>query len=703
MKKYLNSVIILIFLVISFSQIPAAREADIWIFIDRLSLEDILAVNTPALDILQEKGAFGLVNVRTAGDFSPDNIYLSLGSAGRARGGDSRYLPQTNPSGTGVLHPGIEELKKINAGNTYSSQPGYLGQVFREAGQTIMVLGNMDTKRIRQRPVVSLAMDEQGRVPRGLVGQQILQTTDLPWGYESDWEKLARIIRETKDEVDLIILELGDLERIENVENYQKNEIKSVYKKKYLQKIDNLITRILHDIDPDSSNVGVISPVPPQNEIQRGNKLSWILVAGPEIGTGWVTSLQTRRQGIVTLDSIAPTMAHLRGIKVQKPVLDFTVEDLEWSHLLKLNQKIFTIDRLRPYFIKGFIFLQLLVILMGMGKLLLGYRLPVIIDFLHEYLLMILFFLPLNFLLISIFLHRNTNIYILLLLFLLFVELVLLNLFIKSGLKRVVFVSMITLLILMGDLFAKQSLLSDSLLGYSSIIGARFYGLGNEYMGIFVGGSLVTGTGLLEIFQQKEYFPVIKKCIFVSLFFCIFVLGAPFWGANFGGILTMSTAVIFTIYNLYQQDLYRVTLFRGIILIAIIFLGVMALNFKPLSGSRTHIGQVIKMLKKGAWSQVINIGYRKLAMNLKLLRWTIWTKILLSFMLYLIFLFIYPYGKIKQFISTYPFLTGGIYGSIWASIVAILVNDSGVVAAATVLFFPVLTIIFLGNEYMTEN
>ncbi len=46
------------------------------------------------------------------------------------------------------------------------------------------------------------------------------------------------------------------------------------------------------------------------------------------------------------------------------------------------------------------------------------------------------------------------------------------------------------------DLFFAQYLVSSSLLGYCFISGARYYGLGNEYMGIFI-GALLTAAGII--------------------------------------------------------------------------------------------------------------------------------------------------------------------------------------------------------------
>jgi uncharacterized membrane protein len=80
-------------------------------------------------------------------------------------------------------------------------------------------------------------------------------------------------------------------------------------------------------------------------------------------------------------------------------------------------------------------------------------------------------------------------------------------------------------------------------------------------------------------------------------------------------------------------------------------------------------------------------------MNLKLLEYTIWTKALLSFLAVLLVLTYRPSGKLAEIAERYPFFLKGFWSAVIGSVVALLVNDSGIVAAATSLLYPVMTVL----------
>src|SRR5262249_33492912 len=79
--------------------------------------------------------------------------------------------------------------------------------------------------------------------------------------------------------------------------------------------------------------------------------------------------------------------------------------------------------------------------------------------------------------------------------------------------------------------------LSGSILGYSLALGARYYGIGNEWMGV------LTGSVLAALLIAREYVPRPwlrawpGLCAGVMLLL-LCILGLPWAGAKFGGMLT---------------------------------------------------------------------------------------------------------------------------------------------------------------------
>jgi hypothetical protein len=118
------------------------------------------------------------------------------------------------------------------------------------------------------------------------------------------------------------------------------------------------------------------------------------------------------------------------------------------------------------------------------------------------------------------------------------------------------------------------------------------------------------------------------------------------------------------------------------------------LDFSGLTGSSSHIGNAAAKILQGNWQWIEDTIYRKMSMNLKLLRWTIWTRVLLAMIIYLIILVRKPLPKLKDFFEANPYLRAGIYGALAGCLITMFVNDSGVVAAATMLFYPVMSLLY---------
>src|SRR5690606_22312553 len=100
----------------------------------------------------------------------------------------------------------------------------------------------------------------------------------------------------------------------------------------------------------------------------------------------------------------------------------------------------------------------------------------------------------------------------------------------------------LTALLLVVDLFRQAVWMKHSLLGYDPILGSRFYGIGNEYMGIFVGAALVASTSALEAARTPRFFRFGLFALAVVYAGAIALLAWPAGGANVGGAITATFA-----------------------------------------------------------------------------------------------------------------------------------------------------------------
>ncbi|TGU66298.1 hypothetical protein EN829_067230, partial [Mesorhizobium sp. M00.F.Ca.ET.186.01.1.1] len=82
----------------------------------------------------------------------------------------------------------------------------------------------------------------------------------------------------------------------------------------------------------------------------------------------------------------------------------------------------------------------------------------------------------------------------------------------------------------------------QSFLGYDPVIGARFYGLGNEYEGVIIGGTVMLVASLYQLYRERtRVLPVAGLALpGGSLLVCAVVLYymvAPNLGTDAGGFL----------------------------------------------------------------------------------------------------------------------------------------------------------------------
>ncbi|MFW5999335.1 MAG: hypothetical protein ACOCQC_01600 [Halanaerobiaceae bacterium] len=674
------------------------------VLMDQVIPQELTGVNMNNLEQIQKNSAFGLINLREAESLQSGSTYLTAANGKKCK--NSNQVHSGYNSGTGVINPDFDHLRELNGGDT-----GRFGTLLREAGLQSALLGNADTDYALRRTAVSLLMDDRGQIPLGDVSDSLVREVDRSPGYLTDWKALRGKVEKYLNSADVMVVETGDTSRIEDaagrftIPDYHRE------KKRALVAIDDFLGFIWEKIDPEETVMVVLSLSPSARDRERGHRLGWFLAAGRDIDSGWITTPTTRRKGLLTIGELLPFFVHSAGVEerfeLEGESLQVVPERAGLEDLAEFEKGIASIYRLRIPYIRGFVVLQIILILFSV---LLLYRNSFsgqgIIFFLSEYLLLALIFVPVNFIFLSRMIkaeiypvqwlwhpvvgHGDT-IYNLLFLFLLTaVEVFLLRMLTEGRLEKIIPAALFTVLLVTVDLVWGLGWISDSLLGSSSVIGARFYGLGNEYAGLFGGGVLIGITGIAE--KWGGY----RRCYLIPLFAgSLVVIGSSRLGANFGGFLSLLIALVFTWFYLGDYK-FRANKIAAVIVLFIAAIALLGLvDYLELTGPSSHIGNAVRLLLKGDFRELLEIAVRKLRMNYRLFRWTIWTRVLLVFIIYLLILFRYPFDRLQKLFTIYPRLTAGFYGSLVGGVVAMFVNDSGIVSAATMLFFPVMTLLYL--------
>lgn len=726
------------------SAAPATARSIVLVLVDGMSLADIDPGLTPNLSRLASIGAVGLMNARTAKTLEPEHTYVTLGAGTRAQGppeaghafnsdervegapAASAYARNTGepiPPVRSVVHPYIALIGRANSEAHYEIVPGALGGALKRAGKRTAVFGNSDTAGCLGRHAMAIAMDEGGVADLGDVGPAMtMRNPDFPGGFATSIERLSAWVMEAVDKTgtDFVVVETGDTAR---VERYARAGLLAQAAERRarllaLSSADTLVGRLLKALDLTDTLLIVLAPTPAAKDVTTGHSLAPIMAAGVGLSSGLLTSPTTRREGLVANTDIAASVLAYLAVRPPPWILgtpmSVTPDPAPLARLISLHDRIASISLARPPMLKAFVALQIVVAiasLLSIGVIAMGQkplkprfprksRFPRIV----RVLLAFLGAVPLAWLAVPLVASpslASTAICTLVLALLI------------CGVARVAFampsrafaaIYLATSLMIIADALFGAELMKDSVLGYDLIGGARFFGVGNEYMGALV-GSLIAGSGLALDSLGATSARRKPALVGIALAFVLatLVLASPSMGANMGGTLA-AAAGFGTAYLLFvgRRVTRREVGFLALLALLLVAGVAIADSLRP-GGPVSHWGRTVLLARSGGAGALVNAIQRKAAMNLKLIRYTAWTRALFAFLGAVAFLWIRPVGLTKRVMKAHPGFASSFAASLVAVLVALLVNDSGVVAAAMVTLYPSLVLLYLAGEEASRD
>lgn len=672
------------------------KEKVILINLNRTNLEDMLNMSI-LKEKLDKQGYIGLMNIR--GDRGTDDkrSYASIGSGGKSTIADDKYInfeEATKQNKVAYKAETGKTPKKINdmsinyslvesqEKGSYGSILGSLGQTLADNGLKTSVIGNADTvsngELIKNRNIALIAMDHFGRVDDGNIDNINIKDNSMPYAIRTDYNKLKYETEKFYKNSDVIFIELGDTYRLDRYKSYLNENTYETMKEKIFLNINSYLSSVF-DIVGENDTVYIMSTFPKSLDYKNQKRLAPVIKFDGS-GKGVLTSATTRRDGIIGNVDIGADILSEFGLSnedmVGKSISNIDNDD-NIDYINHEFEKMVSIANIRPIVVNSFVGIVAIAWILAMVLLVIRKRVSVdirIFVVLKEFIKLGLI-IPISFLISPIINLSSSQGIIVGLIITTIVIYILGKLLFKNDIANMAFFSVLMIVIIVLDSIFGTHLMQNNIMSYDTMIGARYYGIGNEYEGITI------GCAIFALATLVNYKKIPKWIVGVLALIILITTAYPAMGANVGGAISESIAYLLLLLLIFDT---KMDLKKSILLVVVA--GMVVLSFAILdiiSGTESHLSVFVNQIVTTGPSAIIQTFVRKIQMNIEIAKGPGMSMILISLVSIVAYFIFKPRKLLKVISDEYPYIYKGFVATIVGCIVTLLVNDSGVVAAST--------------------
>ncbi|CEH35317.1 hypothetical protein [Romboutsia lituseburensis] len=717
-RKIVSSLLALMIVLISIPRYSFADQNGKVIFINmnRTNLASMLHIKSLDEEV-QNRGYIGLMNIR--GDKGTDDrrSYASMGAGRRANVSTEQNInfqsvddhsSKLFETSTGQKSKSINDLtinKSINeniANGQYGSTLGSLGQTLSENGLKTAVLGNSDIvengELIKNRNIGLVAMDQYGRIDSGNIDNINIKDDTMPYGIRTDYNKLIKETKKHYEKNDVLFVDLGDTYRLDNYRLNLNEETYSNMKSKIGKNIDKYLKEVFDMID-EKDTVYISSAFPSDLDYKNKRRLSPIIKFNGE-GKGVLSSATTRREGVVANLDVGADILNTFGLKNEAMVgkeYNLISKNDNIKFVSDEYEKIVSVSKIRPNVVNTFVSVVSASWVIAMVILLFKDRVhhkEKVFKILKEF-IKLGFILPISFFIAPIFNFKTPETIVIGIVLTTLILYIIGRKLFKNDLKHMGYFAVISVLAIVIDSILGSYLMKNSIMSYDAIIGARYYGMGNEYQGIVIGSSIFGIAVLLH------YNKISKWLAAISCFVILITTASPIMGANVGAAISECMAFLLLVLLVFDVKLdFKKIILIGLAGVAIVF-AFAAIDI--ISGSESHLSGFVNQILLDGPNAIIQTFSRKIQMNIKLAQSSAWVNILLAGIAIIAIFIFKPSKHFRNIAKKYPFIFKGFIACIVGCFITLLVNDSGIVAAATTSIYILIPLLIISINMIIFN
>lgn len=690
--------------------------------VDHLSINDLESAGQP-IKAMAANGAVGLMNTGLYKNDALISRYLAMASGNRPVS-QTNIEPEFRNAASLIGRVQAGEIFAFNTGRKASAgsvvclnyqrivreygsessfnsiDAGLIGDMLHKHGMKTAVIGNSSTFDKDSSHAPLIAADSFGYVDAGDVDSHIImRDSENPCGVADDVSRLISGVNRYASQFALIVVQSGDLTRLEEYRLVLSDAAYDLGRERALTQLDHLIGGLLPVADQYNASLILVSSCRNRSIGRKYSNLAPVIVYQSGSPQSLLSSATTRTKGLISNIDIAPTILSAAGIAVSGSILGQPGTSVPYSDTISYLSKL---DRLSAdkFSIAVPVFISLGILLISAIT---------ICEFALRksdtskrmlrnafYLSVAAICVPASLLIVDWIRAENFSQYmmrlILAIMFVMFATYLLARLISRSSHNftsvHLAVILSITSLMFVVDILTGGRPYHWSILNCDYITGIRYYGIGNEYMGMFVGTAVMVPLVMLMnpgTSDDHRYFfnaSGLTLCITACWFaFIAVVIGFPKLGANVGGLLTSIAA--FSAAMIVISGI-RLNYRHGLIIaaIAIIALIVFAAVDMYNTNSVSHLGRSLSVARSGGAGMLMELLLRKVMMHLSILTSPA-AYLPILFGIPFLLMFTGRYNVKPAVLDKFTYIDRVVMPIIIAGVVvAFLFNDSGIVPSA---------------------
>ena len=653
---------------------------------------DVQRAMPPNLLDVRSDGATASLSVRTnSSRTSYASGFATIGAGTRVEGGTTTG-GQVTDGGSGltpdVTAAGIDELRAIAAEDGYDAIPGALGEALGEI--PTIAIGNAETSVPPnlalgfERWSLLASMDTDGVVDLAATGDDLLDPTPP---VSTDDRAFDDAIHEALEaDCSLTVIDQGDLIRAELTAGPDGPTWES--QEAALLAADAALGTVTSGLE-DEDLLLVVSPTSP---LVGPVRFGIAVARGPAFPAGdLLSSASTRREGVVTLPDIAPTVLEHMGLArhpamLGRPFFTVPTDRNRVDMAIEDDREAVFVDAVRAPVTTAFVVVQVAVYLAIAWILRRRQRSPDAHGsrWLEGAALAVVAFPMCTYLTGFVSQHALGTWGFIALLIACDLAAVAVTFVLEHPLDRLLALTGATCAVLVVDVVTGAALQVNTVFSYSPLVAGRFAGFGNTAFSVLGAAAIITGSLLVQRAKGTR-----GSLVFAATLFAIVIVadGAPAWGSDVGGVLAFVPAFGITLLLLAGRRPTWKAVGLSAVVTVLVLAAFLAFDLARPADERTHLARLFEDVRSrglGAFGDTIG---RKISTNLRVFTSTIWTYFVPPALAFIAWLLLRPKNRWEELARRYPTLRAGLIGGLVLCVLGFAVNDSGIVVPAMVLSY----------------